>query len=140
MKLTVKIALGATLALGLIAAPAGAKGGTTKVPTDVVIEGYKYHMSTGRVVFSGHVDCASKCLSGRKVSLRQVTDGINAGTDMTNSKGDWAISFKATAIQPGKFQAKASQRTIVKRKHGHVVSKTVCEAGKSKKFNAGSSR
>lgn len=137
MKLTAKIAVAASLVLGLIAAPAGANVQTDKVDTKVVIEGFNFSMSTGMVVFKGHVKCSTTCLGGRKITLKQTDEMITAGTDKTNADGDWKISFNGADVPPGNFKAKAAQRTVVKKRHGKVVKKTVCKAGVSETFIAG---
>ena len=81
MRTKMTMVLGAAIAFGLLAAPAGAKSDTTTVETKVVIEGFTYKGSTDTVTFKGHVKCAEKCLEGRKVKLKRTDAGIPAGSD-----------------------------------------------------------
>jgi hypothetical protein len=131
MRRTVKIGLATTMMLALASVSAFAVE-TTKVDTKVVIEGYNYNGATDTVKFSGHVKADGKCEADRKITLRQTTDGIKAGTGTTDADGDWQVKFKGSDVNGGEFKAIASQLTITKKRHGEVVKKTVCKAGSGK--------
>jgi hypothetical protein len=136
MKRTTKIAVVMALVLGLASVSALAAE-TTRVDTKVVIEDFGYNSSTDTVTFYGHVRADGKCEADRKITLKQTTDGIKAGTGQTNSDGDWKVKFKGADVPGGDFQAKAAESTIVKRRHGQVVKKTICKEGTSKTFSVG---
>jgi hypothetical protein len=64
-----------------------------------------------------------KCRRKREVELRQSTDDIFAGTDKTNSSGDWAVTFDGENDVPyGEFEATVKKRRIVQK---HKI--TICK-------------
>lgn len=124
------------LALGLLAGPAAANNAklpagknTDKHQTAVVIEGYIYDGGTDTVTFNGNVDCVTKCLGDREITLKNTDVKIVAGTGTTASGGTWEISFTGNDVPPGSFKAVADRKAIKKKRNGEVVKRTVCKRG-----------
>ncbi|MFT3873978.1 MAG: hypothetical protein QM714_15260 [Nocardioides sp.] len=72
------------------------------------------------VKISGKVKSANKaCKKGRTVKLRQLDQSRSAGKDKTDAKGKWTVVFDGNKINPGKFKATVTQKTI--RKNGKRI-------------------
>lgn len=121
-----KFAVVTLVVMSLFALPAAAQAAT--IGSTVKISDYSYNVEKDKVTFVGKVKSnKAKCEKRRTVVLRQVSDGIKAGTARTNRKGEWEIKFAGDRVPPGKFRA-----TVLKKR----VSGDTCKADTSAKFNA----
>lgn len=81
------------------------------------------------VKISGKVKSSKKaCRKGRTVKLRQVDQGLSAGKDKTNTKGKWTVVFDGNKIDPGKFKATVTKKTI--HQHGKRI---ICKSASATK-------
>ena len=79
-----------------------------------------------KIRFAGKVTSdKAVCEKNRKVTLRQTSRGIKAGTARTNKRGNWVVVFNGNRVPAGEFKAKVAKKT---------VGKTVCLADKSTTF------
>ena len=76
--------------------------------------------------FSGRVKAKKGCDKKRRVLLRSTHPGLTRGSDKTNSRGRYEISFEADP-SASKFFAKASEKKISKN-NGDTI---VCESARS---------
>ncbi len=120
----VAMTVGLGLAVPLLTATPAEAAKTTKVKTDVTIAGYDGD-NADRVVFWGKAKPKKQkkvCRTKRKVTLTQIEQGLVAGKDTTNKKGEWRLSFDGDKIDPGTFRIKVAKK-VVKVKGKKVVCK-----------------
>jgi hypothetical protein len=130
---TLGLAIVLTLVLGV--AVTQAKPNKVKVETQAEIDGYEAETKPD-VTFFGDVTAEkAKCARKRKVKLRQVSKGLDAGSGKTDGSGDWEITFNGFEIPPGDFQATAKKRKIKKKKDGEVVKVFICKKAVSPVFS-----
>ena len=128
------LAIALTLGLGVVAAQA--KPNKVKVNTEVEIDGFDSSSDPPNVTFFGDVDARkAKCERKRKVSLEQVSEGIDAGSDKTDSEGDWEVTFDGNDVPPGDFQATVKKRRIKEKQDGKVKKIFICKKGVSPVFS-----
>lgn len=124
----VALTVGLGLAVPLLTAAPAAAAKPTKVKSDVTIVGYDG--TAEQIEFWGKVKAKKQkdaCRSKRKVTLTQVDQGLVAGKDKTNKKGEWRLSFDGYEIDPGTFRIQVAKKvTKVKGK------KVVCEGAQAK--------
>jgi len=122
--LTTGLAALATTALALTLTTTSAEAAKpVKVKTKVSID--SFDVGETDVVFNGKVKARkSFCQKGRKVVLTQIDDNVKAGTDKTNKKGVWQVTFDQDVVGPGVFKATV-QRKVVKKKGKKFVCKGV---------------
>jgi hypothetical protein len=127
------LAVALTLVLGVAATQA--KPNKVKVDSTVSIEGFDAPKEPD-VTFFGNVTAGkAKCVRNRTVKLRQVSKGLDAGSDKTDAAGDWAVTFNGSAVPPGDFQATVKKRKIVKRRNGEVKKVFICKKAISPIFS-----
>ncbi|MGN0063222.1 MAG: hypothetical protein ACI379_03180 [Nocardioides sp.] len=93
----------------LLGAPAHAA--PRKVASTVTISGYE--LVNDSVVFKGTVKSKKAfCKKRRVVTLRQVDDGVNAGTARTTTRGAWKVRFAQDRVNPGTFRATVKAKKV----------------------------
>ena len=110
------LAIVLTIALGV--GMTQAKKHKVKVDTAVSFsDDYDYDDATGTVTVFGEVRSPKpKCRRHRTVHLRQVDQGLDAGSGVTDQQGNWEASFSGIGpIDEGFFQATAEKRRIEKK-------------------------
>ena len=105
--LSTALGLGAAIATAVV--PATAVGAARATPTEVHIkQGFTFDEATGMVVISGRVSSPrAACAEDRKVILRQTDSDARVGTDRTNDRNRWQVSFSGDDVGPGTFVAVA---------------------------------
>ena len=101
----------ALLSPALLVAPAQAEPAKT-VATTVTYTNFTLAEGT-QVTFHGLVKSKKPfCRSNRKVTLRQTTQGIVAGTGTSAPKGKWRVSFDGDNVDPGKFKVSVARKVV----------------------------
>jgi hypothetical protein len=130
------------LTLGLGGVAFGDKADKVKVDSATSLsDDYDYDLDTGFVTIYGDVSSQKRaCERRREVTLRQVDQGLVAGTDKTDSSGDYAVEFFGSgAIEEGNFQATAAKKKIKKRRDGEVKKIIICKKDASPVVEIGES-
>lgn len=107
-------------AAGLIAATALVAGSTSpataaevRVPSTVTIDGYHVNPDVTKVTFRGTVTSEKAfCDKGRKITLKQVDDGVVAGRTTSDDTGAWKVRFGAQEVNPGVFKAIMARKVV----------------------------
>jgi hypothetical protein len=105
------LAMLAGLFLGVPASRAGVK----HVAGQVTIRNYKFDGINHVEVFGRVTSRKHKCEGHRRISLRQVTDDVAAGSGLTRKGGHWEVFFRASEVPFGNLQATVA----AKRSHAH---------------------
>ena len=121
--------------LGLSVAATQATPNKVKVKSEVEIDDFGTPKEPDVTFFGDVTADKRKCVKGRKVKLRQLTDGIDAGADKTNRSGQWEVTFNGNEIPPGDFQATVKKRKVKQRKDGEVKKVYTCKKAVSPVFS-----
>lgn len=101
------IALAPFVAGGFTPASAAVRVASTVTFDDFVV-------GDPNITFKGAVNSKKAfCENNRKITLRQVDQGIVAGRT-TSDAGKWVIRFDGTEVNPGKFKLIMERRTVKK--------------------------
>jgi hypothetical protein len=130
------LGLAIVLTLGLGVAVTQAKPKKVKIKSEIEIDGFDSSSDPPNVTFFGDVDAKkAKCERKRKVNLEQVSEGIDAGSDKTDSEGDWEVTFDGNDVPPGDFQATVKKRRIKQKQDGEVKKIFICKKAVSPVFS-----